>query len=182
MHPPSTRFTSELFEVAETPGDLPPRIAQHESDVEGLRGDVQNWNTRTDHTRLARALTRLANVLRLAGRLDEAEATLDEATDCFGRINRPYAAHLNGVRMASIWYAMERYGDADHVLTALEEQVHPGHQDLLYLWRGLARAKLGDTEAALADLTAARAIRAGRPRERGVDEIDDLIEVVESEG
>jgi hypothetical protein len=172
---PGTRWTARLEQVAESPEALPALASEHERQVEALRGDVAKWGTYTDRTRLARELARLAVVRRLMGDHAACPPLFEEAYGLFATDARDVAGHLVPIRYAHAEVAAGRAAEGLARIEALEELITEPHRDSFLLVRGLARAHLGDAAGARVDWEAARALRAGRGRGAGTEELDTLL-------
>ena len=182
MRRPTTHWSPDLRQSAESLEELRELGAYHEREIAKLRRDIATWETDTDRVRLARELQRYAVVLRLMDRLDGAEEGLIEARNLYEAAGRSRAVHLIQIRIANIASLKEQSDIAIRALDALSDRVTPAHLDLVYIYRGLAYArskKPGAREKAEADLRAALTLRSARGRGEG--ELTLLLSLVSAE-
>ncbi|MEQ9365451.1 MAG: tetratricopeptide repeat protein [Leptospirales bacterium] len=130
---------------------------------------------------LGRAVSRLGEALRFAGRIPEALECKLRSLEIWEKLQRSRAIYLARIRLAVVLDQAERGSEALEILRELRAELALGDADLIvyadFIHESLALVliRAGDSAAAIPELDAALAIRRRRGHAKTIDRTLDLL-------
>jgi tetratricopeptide (TPR) repeat protein len=156
--------------------------SQNPAGSDGTADDARWTELRAD---FGRAVSRLGEALRFAGRIDEALECKIKSLEVWETLRRPRAIHLARIRLAVVLDQTGRAEDADRALeiltelrAALNENAHADltvYADFIHESLALVRLRRGEASSAPPELEAALEIRVQRGQAKMIERTRELL-------